>query len=304
MDAALEKIRELQSGEPQAQQIEELRAQWGSLCEYWKLGAPQADKIEDLCVPGLGGDIPVRLFLPASSTKRPVVMFIHGGGWAYGTMEQDAYVQGVLCKEMGYAVASLEYRLAPENPFPAGLEDCKAVARWLRRHGDAFGIDAGQIVLGGASVGANLALSTTLSLRDEGTDFVAALILFFGVFGCNFCLPSYEEFADGRFGLSRDEMRNYFADYVPSYMAYSHPLVSPVFANLKGLPPTWLGAAELDVLRDDSIELAAALKTANVDNRLIVYRGLAHGFTTRARIVSKGVDAIRDAAGFLSENLL
>lgn len=304
MACALRKAGELDFGGRATHSIYEAREQGRIACRYWAKGAPKADEIVEASVPSLSRHIPLKLFLPRPGKPCPVVIFLHGGGWVMGTIEQDAYVQGIFAKEHGLAVVSVDYRLAPENPYPAALDDCKRVVRWIRENGDRFGLDPSRIVLGGSSAGANLAIATALSLRDERVDAVQALVLFCGVFYGKPDTDSYIEFADGRFGLSHADMHNFYDLYLSHPALLSDPYVSPALAELSGLPPIWLGAAGLDVVRDDSITLAARLNDAGVVNRLVVYPGLTHGFTSRARVVSKARESIREAAAYIEDVLL
>lgn len=263
---------------------------------YWAQGAPQPYRTETAIATDAGRTVSLRVFTPALDAPRAALIFIHGGGWSFGSMDQEAYVHGIFCREFGHTVLSPDYRLAPEHPFPAGLQDCETAVSWLYDRSESLGIDLDRVFLGGTSAGANLAVATALKLRDAGRLHVRGLVLFYGLFGSDQATQSYHSFADGRYGLPLAQVREFLHYYVPDGVPLSHPLISPAEADLRGLPPVWLGAAELDVLRDDSVQFSQRLTAAGVRNELFIYKGLAHGFTGFARKVSAARAAIRAAA--------
>jgi acetyl esterase len=197
-------------------------------------------------------------------------------------------------------VIALSYRLAPEHPYPAALDDVDAVVDWCFGQGAELGLDPRCVLLSGASAGANLAIATALRRRDRGRALPQGLALFYGVFQLtDFANGSYRAFGDGRYMLSEAKMRGYREAYLPTGMPSRDPYVEPLVAALEGLPPTWLGVAELDILRDEQLAMAERLQAAGVPTTLGRYRGLTHGFGTRTRMVPRAAAAVAEAAAFL-----
>ncbi len=156
-------------GLPPPHDLAEQRARGIASAAFWSEELPPVAAIEDHRAPGPAGEVPVRLFRPHAGKDgpTPVLLYIHGGGWAQGSVRQNEPAIHALASASGWSVAALSYRLAPENPYPAGLEDCLAVAEWLRATGPQLGLDPERIALGGASAGANLALAAGLGLSDQ-----------------------------------------------------------------------------------------------------------------------------------------
>jgi acetyl esterase len=264
---------------------------------FWNEGLPEMAAIEDHLAPGPGGPVPIRLFKPSAGPALPVVLYVHGGGWVVGSVVQNEPLIRTLATRSGWAVAALTYRLAPEHPYPAGLEDVLAAGRWLREDGPARGLDPARLVLSGTSAGANLALAAAVSGR---LDALAGLVLFYGVFGADLDTASYRRFADGRFGLSRERMAEFFRLYDPAGARHDDPLIQPLLGRLEGLPPTWLVAAGLDVLRDDTLALHARLLEAGVPTTLRFEPGVVHGFINRGRVVRAARRSLDAAGHFLA----
>ncbi|HEY4200611.1 MAG TPA: alpha/beta hydrolase [Devosiaceae bacterium] len=274
------------------------RAQQARLAPFWNEGAPSVAGVEELSIPG-AVPLRARLFRPTLE-RTPIVIFVHGGGWRHGSIDTTEWHSRALAAGSGLAVLAISYRLAPEHPFPAGLDDVTNAIRWCAAGGLGPGLDHTKILLSGASAGANLALAATLRLRDEGGPAPRGLALYYGVFGDDLETESYRAFGDGRFGLSQAGMQAYFEAYLPAGHRPHDPYVAPLHASLAGLPPTWLGVAELDVLRDDSLLMDRRLRDVDVSVETQHYPGLVHGFCGRARMVPAARQAIVDGAGFLA----
>ena len=288
---------------PPAADLAEERRRGIAAATFWSEGAPEVRAVEDHVVPGPGSDVPVRLFRGDDRSPAPVLLYVHGGGWAQGSVAQNEPAIRTLVSRTGWTVAAPSYRLAPEHPYPAGLDDCLAVARWLHREGRALGLDPSRLALGGASAGANLALATALALPRRGLAPAAALVLCYGVFGADVDTPSYRAFGDGRFGLSRATMARYLDWYDPAGRRDDDPLIQPLLAapaDLAALPPTWQVAAGLDVLCSDTLELHRRLVAAGVRVTLRFEPGAVHGFINRGRMVRAARDSLAAAAAFLA----
>ena len=289
---ALEAARD--AGLPPPADIDEERARGKAAAVFWNEGLPAVASIE---THDAAGRVPLHLFKPDRPGPLPVVVYVHGGGWAVDSVVQNEPLIRTLVTRSGWAVLAPTYRLAPEHPFPAGLDDAVAAVRWVQEHGHSHGLDPARIVLSGTSAGANLALAAAISGKTEP---LAGLLLFYGVFGADFDTTSYRRFADGRYGLPRERMAHYFDLYDPAGKRTSDPLIQPLLADLDGLPPTWLLAAGLDVLRDDTLALHQKLIDAGVPVTLRFEPGVVHGFINRGRIVRAARRSLDAAAAFLT----
>ncbi|QDC11197.1 alpha/beta hydrolase [Oceanicola sp. D3] len=253
---------------------------------YWNEGVAKAP-FEDLTYEGGAGQPQAaRLYRGGDAGT---LLYIHGGGWAGGSIALHEPSAAGMALESGWDVLSISYRLAPAHPYPAGLEDCRAALAWLAAKG-------GKVAIGGASAGANLALATALSTDAE----LAGLVLFYGVFGDDFETESYRRHENGP-GLTRARMRELFAMYDPKETR--DELIAPLKADLRGLPPALLVAAEVDVLLSENSAMAQALNSAGVPTQWHVEPGVTHGFINRGRLVPAANACISRAATFLRETL-
>lgn len=236
-----------------------------------------------------GHEIPIRLFLPKTGVRPGVLVFFHGGGWVTGTI--DTYMS--TCLTMAdltrRVVCAVDYRLAPEHPYPAGLEDCLQVARTLLERPQLVGADRPEdIVLVGDSAGGNLAAAVSLELRDRGLSLPGAQILLYPVTQWDHDpttspYPSVEAYGAG-LRLTSREVRDYLDMYQPDPSLRATPLVSPLAAaDLSGQPRTLVVSAELDLLRDEGEAYGRALRAAGTPTRIERIDGALHGFITLPR---------------------
>lgn len=300
MAAAMARRKELDRRFPAARSLEEQRQNEQAIAPAWAAGAPEVGAVEPYAVPTEDGHKPALLVRPAGVERPPLTVLIHGGGWKKGSIAQSVWLQNSLCAASGHAVLSVSYRLVPEHPYPAGLNDVAAAYDWAFAMRDVLGLSAAAPTVGGASAGANLALAVTLLRRRQGKTPPSGLLLFYGVLGADLDTPSYTAFGDGRFGLSRAQMANSFDAYVGKNGNRNDPLVSPLNADLGGLPPVWLATAELDVLRDDTLRLAAKLQAAGVTHTLVRGHGLVHGYCNRGNKVPRVAEIVGEAGRFLA----
>jgi acetyl esterase len=253
-----------------------------------------------IAVPGPGGDIPLHVYDSAGAPPRPITLFFHGGGWVFGG--RDAYDGPcrLLAAAGDTAVAFVEYRLAPEHPFPAPVDDASAVLGWAREGGAVAGFDPGRVAVMGDSSGATVALGALLRARDRGEPLPRALVLAYPALDPTMSSDSYREFAGDDF-LSRDEMEWYWAQYLGPGGDPSDPLAAPARArDLAGLPPTMLIVAEDDVLRDEGEAFAERLRLAGVAVTARRYDGMPHGFLAMSRYLDGAREAIGDAGRALA----
>ncbi len=215
-----------------------------------------------------GRTVALRIHTPADRPPTGVILEIHGGGFYLGSAASSDIRNRALADALGVTVASVDYRLAPEHPWPAAPEDCETAALWLAEHAeDRFGTSKVAIV--GFSAGATLAINTLLRLRDQGVSAVDTAVLQFGTYDLSAQTPAGRLIAD-----------EYFLEaYAGSVPDRTRPDLSPIYADLKNLPPVLMIVGDRDILLQDNLAMAAGLSADGVDVDLRVYPEAAHGFT-------------------------
>lgn len=234
--------------------------------------SPRAHWIE---IDGPAGKIPLRVVAPEES--RGVYLHIHGGGHVLGGADMQDRLLEHFADHTGLTAVSVEYRLAPEHPFPAGPDDCEAAAHWVASHLSDFGGDA--LVIGGESAGAHLAALTLLRLRDQGCAPFRAANLVFGVFDLGMT-PSARAFGNERLILRTLDIEKFGAAFLPGLAAEQKraPHISPLYADLRGLCPALFTIGTRDALLDDTLFMHARWLAAGNAAELDVYPGASHGF--------------------------
>jgi len=236
-------------------------------------------------VPGPSGAPDVRLLVyrpEAGGAGMPAVYDVHGGGFVMGEPEMNHAANLQLCRDLGGVVVSVDYRLAPEHPYPAGLDDCYAGLCWLDEHADELGVDRGRIAVHGASAGGGLGAALAMVARDRGGPAIAFCYLGIPELDDRLATPSMEAFVDTPIWTRPDAEASWDAylgtgrrgtDDVPMYAAPARAGVD----ELRGLPPTYVSVMEFDPLRDEGIAYALALLDAGVHVELHLFRGTFHG---------------------------
>jgi acetyl esterase len=234
--------------------------------------------IEDRTIDGPDGEIPVRLYDPREDDKEtPLIVFFHGGGFVVGSLDTHDGPCRKLAAESGYPVLSVDYRLAPEHPFPAGLNDCYAAVEWASEADNELGTD-GRVVVAGDSAGANFAAGVSLLGRDRGGPEIAAQILVYPVAGDATETESYEQNSEGYF-LTAETMEWFHDQYVEDDIDEGNIYASPrLAADLSELPPATVITAGFDPLRDDGAAYAQRLADAGVPVEHHNFEGMIHGF--------------------------
>lgn len=250
--------------------------------------------VKDVTMPGPGGPLALRLFdTRAERGPGPVVVFYHGGGYVLGSIDTHAGIAAEIARQLDLPVVSVEYRLAPESPWPAAPDDGEAAARWIAANGTAFGRQFTGLVLSGDSAGGNLALITAAALRDKPA--AAPVVMQIPIYpASDFSkpYPSDREFAEG-YMLDAKSMGEFTAHYAADPKSLR---TSPLLGSLAGLPPTVLVTASLDPLRDQGRAYAARLVEAGVPTAYYEGKGLIHGFATFRKAIPS---AQADTAAFL-----
>jgi acetyl esterase len=264
------------------------------------LGAgPEVGPVRDVNIPTRSGSVRGRLIRPPGSPEAPsagLIVYVHGGGWVVGTLDDYGAIARALVVRTDCALLMVDYRLAPEHPFPAGLEDVQDVIAWAAAHRSDF-IEPGRpLVVAGDSAGANLVTVALAGGRAAGwTRDVALQVLFYPVADCEPNTPSYVLPEDALF-LTRADMLWFFRHYAPPEL-WPDPRISPLRApDLTGLPPTWIATAEYDVLRDEGEAYARHLEANGVAVRLRRFDGMGHGFVRMMNHVADAHAAFDDVA--------
>ncbi len=256
--------------------------------------------ISDHHAPGGEHMVPVRLYRSAAQTPG-CILYLHGGGWVLGDIESFDDFARELAFATGWSVALAEYRLAPEHPFPTGLNDADAVLRWLTYEA-LHGLGRpGPIVVMGDSAGGNLAAVLTLRGRERGAPPIAGQVLVYPVTDARMDTASYRVFADGPV-LTAPLMAWFWSHYIGDEEQRGDPSASPLRArSLAGLPPAFVLTAQNDPLRDEGEAYAAALAASGVPVQRKRYEGQIHGFLTMVGLFDGGSEALRDIAAFLHD---
>lgn len=264
------------------------------------------ERVEHLSLPARSGELRARLYhpngSPASPGARPALVYLHGGGFVLGTLDGVDEVCRAIAARSGWAVFSLEYRLAPENPYPAALDDCFDAFTWLRRSAAGLGLDPHVIAVGGDSAGGNLSAALCLKLRDLGLDQPVSQVLVYPAVDDSFATPSWTEFADAPLLTSADA-RWLWEQYLgPDHAGAVDHLATPMRAeSLRGLPPALVLTAAVDPLRDDAEAYAERLRRDGVEATLTRYAGVFHGFFTEVGVFARTGEAISQVARHLRD---
>lgn len=258
-------------------------------------------KTEDRRVPGYGGWIPIRIYVPEAAQTLPVLVYYHGGGWVLGDLGTHDGITTAIAKAAGCIVVSVAYRLAPEHKFPAAVDDAYAAARWVVDNAESFGGDPQRVAVGGDSAGGNLAAVVALMARDRGVFQPVFQVLIYPVTDFNFNTPSYLQNAEG-YLLTREDMRWFWGHYLAHAEDGDHPYASPLrAADLGRLPPALVITAEFDPLRDEGEAYAARLRQAGVPVTSHRYDGMIHGFFRHLARFDKARAALGEVAGALRQ---
>lgn len=263
--------------------VEEQRHSWSRYTAALAAPRPADMRIEDRAVTAGNRAIPIRVYRHAAATGHDAcILYMHGGGFMKGDLDSSDPVAWGFCAETGATVISVDYRLTPEHPHPAALEDCQAVLHDVAAHATDYGIDPARIALAGDSAGGHLAIALCLAAREEGPA-IAAHAVIYSCTGSDLTAESFRQNATG-FGLTTSAMDAYMKLLLgPDWRKVTSPIARPALATrLTGMPPAFVHTAGLDPLRDEGRDYAARLALAGVD---VTYReaaGMIHGFM-RAR---------------------
>lgn len=300
MVVAMDKEAELAPGIGDVSQlsVQEIRKLYTQAREYWNADAPALPTVINKTVPGPVGDIPIRLYYPAEKRPLPGLIYLHGGGWVLGNLDTHDKIMRLFALQSGVAVIGVDYHLAPEYKFPVAIEETITITHHLRRCGNDLGIDASRIAMGGDSAGANISMAASLVLRASYPDLLKYLLLYYGIYGLKDS-RTRRLYGGPEDGMGEDDLEFYQDCYLRTEEDQNDPRYSILKADLKGLPPAFIGAAEFDPLLDDSLTLRTLLDEAGIANEFKVYGGVLHSFLHYSRVVDKAVQAIEHGTAAL-----
>lgn len=275
---------------------------------FQTIGARRYDYVDWEVERSDGGQVPIRLFPYEEEDQEPgLILYFHGGGWATGSIDSYTRICGEFARSLKRTVCSVDYRLAPEHPYPAGLDDCYTVAARIYDHIDTLAFGPEDLVLAGDSAGANLAAAVALRARDSGEFRVERQILFYPTFISDYTseeslqkYPSLMTYSEG-YGLSTQRIRDYMELYVPDPSKRQDPYVAPLLAdNWEGLPETLLITAEFDPLRDEGEAYGERLQQAGQKVRIVRAPESIHNFLSLPPIAKPVQQALDEMRTFLN----
>ena len=259
--------------------------------------------VENRKIPGPASEIPVRIYQPHGGGVKPVLVYLHGGGWVIGTLDSYDATCRELAQGAGCVVVSVDYRLAPEHRYPAAPEDCYAAVKWVAANAASLGADPQRLAVGGDSAGGNLSAVVAQMARDRRGPAIRFQLLIYPVTDADFTRRSYVDNAEG-YLLTTASMHWFWDHYLPSKSQRAEPYASPLRApDLTGLPAAWVCTAEFDPLRDEGEAYAKRLQDAGVSTTLTRFDGLIHGFVSMGLVAPRAQAAIDEAVAALTKGL-
>jgi acetyl esterase len=302
----LDAMAELEAPTMADQTPEQVREQFAAFATMGA-GQPEVGSVEDRTIPGPDVPVGVRVYRPEGDGPFGGLVFYHGGGWVIGDLESHDSLCRQLCSGAGVVVVSVDYRLAPEHPCPAGSRDAWTALQWVAANGSELGIDTGRLAVGGDSAGGNLSALVALRARDEGGPDLRLQLLIYPATDLTFESPSIKENGDGYF-LTAESMHWFCDHYLGVDRQHGDPndgTVSPLrAASLAGAAPARVVTAEFDPLRDEGDAYAARLAKDDVEVEHDTNPGMIHGFFQMGAMapaanaaVERAVEHVRRAIG-------
>src|SRR5262245_15927315 len=301
MHPALQHLIETKLAHTRAQQwelpIADVRQSFRALWTPAMTGEPlPVDRVEDIVIPGEDAAIRARIYTPDRDRRDPAMVYLHGGGYVKGGLDEaDTFCRN-LAALARHAVIAVDYRLAPEHPFPAALDDAVAATAWVNANASKLGVAAGPLVICGESAGGNLAAVTCLRARSDARLAIRYQVLLQPVVDFALSCASIAMEPDQCL-VPRADLAWYYRTYADSLHDMRDPRVSPLYASdLSGLPPALIIAAEYDTLRDEAKAYADGLVAAGVPTRYTCYAGMIHGFLQMGGLVPDARTALSEIA--------
>ena len=279
--------------------LSERRAMAEKVRAPWAEGGPQMRETQNIVLPGTGRTL--RIHIPQCGAGAGTLVYIHGGGWMLFSVDTHDRLMREYAAAAGCAVVGIDYSLAPENPFPAALNEVLACIDWLRAEGHEYSLNTAKLLIGGDSAGGNLTLATAKMLRDRGAALPDALLINYGAIDTEH-RASHQRYNGSPYMLEVAEMDDFWQAYL-SDADRQNPYARVMLGELSGLPATHLCIAECDILLDENVELLARLNAAEVDVTAEIYAGAPHSFLEAVSISPTARKAISDSADWMKRML-
>ncbi|HUR76740.1 MAG TPA: alpha/beta hydrolase [Acidimicrobiales bacterium] len=278
------------------QSVESTRAGYTG---WWALNGPgpEISEVRDIAIPREGGSIPARVYRPTENSSAAIVVFFHGGGMVIGSMNDYDGVARLIADASGAVVVSVDYRLAPEDPYPAAVQDAWTATQWVAANAADIGGTAEKLIVAGDSAGGNLAAVVALKARDEAGPRLALQMLLYPVVDWAGTFPSIDENGEGNF-LTKQTMRWFRHHYLgEDETLWVKPAVSPWYVDdVSGVCPAWVMTTSHDPLRDEGEAYAARLRDAGVATTAKRVDGVFHAFFGQTNLLELAVSALADFA--------
>jgi acetyl esterase len=290
-------------GELSSLPVDQVRAFSAELAARRAADAPVLAETRDLVISGPGGDIPARLYRPAHAAPGLVVYF-HGGGWTLGSVENSDGTCRYFADTAGITILSVGYRLGPEHPFPAAVDDCWAATEWAAGHSGELGVDAIRLAVAGDSAGGNLSAVVSLLARDAGWPAILLQVLVYPAVDARRAFPSMVENGVGYF-MTKHDVDWFYRNYGVGEVVHADdwrvsPLLAPTHA---GLPPAVIVTAGYDPLRDEGIAYRNVLHDAGVHVTHLHYDDMIHGFFSMRGQVDAATDVQKELGQIIRDVL-
>lgn len=259
-------------------------------------------EVKEECIPVSGSDvITLRIYRATTDTDRPLIVYFHGGGWVQGNLDTHDNSCRRLAKQNNAVVVSVDYRLAPEHPFPIPGEDCFTATIWAFEHARSMGADPDKLIVAGDSAGGNMAAVVALMARDRKGPRIALQVLIYPTLDATLSMPSVHKLGKGY--LLTEEMMHWYRDhYCGKEPDKKQPYLSPVFAaDLTRLPPALIITAEFDPLKDDGEVYAKRLKEAGNEVVFKEYKGMIHAFFAMPKLLRATREAEAQIAAVIQQ---
>jgi acetyl esterase len=302
VQAVMDAMARMNLAPPHTMPVEQARAQFKRSRAIFLAPAQAVASVADRTVPGPGWDIPVRMYRPMGSdpaAQLPALVFFHGGGWVFGDLDSHDSLCRELCNLAGSAVISVGYRVAPENKFPAAVDDAIAALHYIAASGKELGVDGARLAAGGDSAGGTLVATAALTFRDQGGPRLRLQVLIYPVTDMTLDSPAYARIPPGH-TLPRERMLFFREAYLRGLEDVADWRASPLKArDLSNLPPALILTAAQDPLVDEGKAYSDRLAAAGVPVTYNCYEGMVHGFLSLAGAIDSGHTAIAEVAAAL-----
>ena len=287
---------------PAADDVAGQRRLYNANRAFWNEGGPaMADRV-DLTIDGPGGDLPLRIHYPVDDRPLPALIFLHGGGWVLGNLDTHDRIMRQLAADSGMAVVGVDYRLAPEAPFPCANEDAAVAVHWLAENGADLGLDVDRLAIGGDSAGAALSLGTLHIFKEERPNLLKAGLLYYGAYGLRDS-RSRRLFGGEEDGLSAENLAFFRDCLMAPGAAKPDWRLNLLSRDVAGMPPLFIGPVECDPLRDDSDALSELCVDAGIPHDYHLFKGVLHGFLHMSRMVDASREALALGGAFLRRHV-